>query len=201
MRRSLFAEHKSAPRRGRRLPALTLLAALAAVGVNFFTGWGAQATTQEQFTAFQGAGPAPYGATAARGSLASPDDCVPNTAHFNTKWSGPAVPDGAFQHPNGVAVDSAGNVYVADTTNNRVQKFDADGTFITEWGQQGTGDGEFFSPYGLAVDSAGNVYVSDTFNDRVQKFTSAGVFVTRWGAGGGTGDGQFLTPYGVAVDS
>ncbi|MFZ0510926.1 MAG: hypothetical protein WAM14_04900 [Candidatus Nitrosopolaris sp.] len=59
----------------------------------------------------------------------------------------------------GVAVDSAGNVYVADTYNDRIQKFDSNGTFIAKWGTSGFGNGKFHYPAGVAVDYAGNVYV------------------------------------------
>jgi DNA-binding beta-propeller fold protein YncE len=65
-------------------------------------------------------------------------------------------------------------VYVADTSNNRIQKFDSNGTFITKWGNTGSEDGQFVSPLGVAVDSSGNnVYVADTSNNRIQVFSSA----------------------------
>ena len=52
----------------------------------------------------------------------------------------------------GIAVDSSGNVYVADSDNNRIQKFDSNGNFITKWGSNGSGDGQFNGPIGIAVD-------------------------------------------------
>jgi DNA-binding beta-propeller fold protein YncE len=117
---------------------------------------------------------------------------------FVTKWWG--SPDGPFWEPSGVAVDNAGNVYVADTRNNRIQKFTSTGIFITMWGTGGAGNGQFNWPWGIAVDSGGNVYIADTGNNRIQKFTSTGTFVTKWG-GLGTGAGQFHAPLGIAVDS
>ena len=51
--------------------------------------------------------------------------------------------DGQFSFPNGVAVDSSGNLYVVDFDNNRIRKFNSNGTFITKWGSYGTGDGQF----------------------------------------------------------
>ena len=87
-----------------------------------------------------------------------------------------------LQFPYGVAVDSSGNVYVADSANNRIQKFNSSGYFITKWGSLGSGDGQFFSPGGVAVDSSGNVYVADSMNARIQKFDIAGNFITKWGS-------------------
>ncbi|HPN63784.1 MAG TPA: SBBP repeat-containing protein [Candidatus Goldiibacteriota bacterium] len=89
---------------------------------------------------------------------------------FVTKWGSQGSEDGQFNNPHGVAVDSAGNVYVADSSNNRIQKFTSSGVFITKWGSYGNADGQFSYPYGVAVDSAGNVYVADSGNNRVQKF-------------------------------
>ena len=110
--------------------------------------------------------------------------------------------DYQFNNPSGVAVDATGNVYVADTDNNRIQKFTSSGTFITKWGTIGTGDSEFYYPRGVAVDASENVhvYVADTGNNRIQKFTADGTFVTGWGFYG-TEDGLFNSLWGVAVDA
>jgi len=116
-------------------------------------------------------------------------------------WGGQGSDDGQFNSFTfGIALDSAGNVYVSDTGNNRIQKFDASGNFITKWGSQGSGDGQFNTPAKVAVDSAGNVYVTDPGNSRVQKFDANGNFIEKWGSQG-TGDGQFNQPFGVAVNS
>jgi hypothetical protein len=92
--------------------------------------------------------------------------------------------DGQFYNPDCVAVDAAGNVYVADQNANRVQKFDSDGTFIEKWGTPGTGDGEFKGSYSVAVDASFNVYVGELVNTRVQKFGQAGLNGA-WVTGGG----------------
>ena len=52
-------------------------------------------------------------------------------------------------------------MYVSDSGNWRIQKFDSDGKFITKWGTNGTGDGQFSDPKGIAIDPYGNVYVTD----------------------------------------
>ncbi|TMB12229.1 MAG: 6-bladed beta-propeller, partial [Deltaproteobacteria bacterium] len=56
-----------------------------------------------------------------------------------------------------MTTDGSGHVYVADTYNNRIQKFDASGTFLTTWGSYGSENGAFSSPFGVATDGSGNV--------------------------------------------
>jgi tripartite motif-containing protein 71 len=105
---------------------------------------------------------------------------------------------GQFDHPEGLAVDAAGDVYVADTGNDRVVELSASGGVLAEWGSQGTGDGRFRSPTGLAVDAAGNVYVVDRENNRVQLFSPNGRFLAKWGTRG-DGPGEFSQPTAVAI--
>ena len=122
------------------------------------------------------------------------------TYEFVTKWGTHGSGNEQFDGPASVAVDSSGNVYVADTGNYRIQKFSTDGIFLAKWGTEGSGDGQFDYPYGVAVDSSGNVYVADMNNDRIQKFGSTGTYLMQWGTSG-SGDGQFNQTLGVAVDS
>ncbi len=89
--------------------------------------------------------------------------CSPLPADF--------CPDGEFNYPTGIAVDSENNVYVADTGRWRIQKFDSRGNFIFKWGKEGVLDGQFEYPTGIAIDSADNVYVSDQVKHQVQKFS------------------------------
>ena len=106
---------------------------------------------------------------------------------------------GEFSVPHSIVFDSLGNMYVTDNSNNRVQKFTSNGTFITKWGSHGKGDGQFLGPEGIDVDSGGNIYVADTGNSRIQKFTSNGTFITKWGSHG-KGDGQFSShAHGVLI--
>ena len=62
--------------------------------------------------------------------------------------------NGQFEYPEGVAVDSSNNVYVADNRNARVEKFTSSGTYLTQWGNEGSGAGKFDGPQGIAVDSS-----------------------------------------------
>jgi sugar lactone lactonase YvrE len=92
--------------------------------------------------------------------------------------------------PSGVAVDESGQVYVADTNNDRVLKLSAAGAVLLELGRQnkkkdddtkpGKGTGEFNKPSGVAVDSTGSIYVSDRENRRVQVFSSTGAFTLQF---------------------
>jgi len=122
------------------------------------------------------------------------------TYFFITKWGSQGSADGQFKSPKGVAVDASGNIYVADTGNDRVQKFTDSGGFILKWGSEGSGDGQFDGPHDVAVDGAGNIYVTDYNNHRVQKFTSSFSFILKWG-GQGSYDGQFRNPDFLAVDA
>ena len=122
-----------------------------------------------------------------------------------------------FYRPTGVAVDSSGNVYVADCYNNRIRKVTPAGVVSTLAGKTSSGsnfgyvDGigtgaQFANPIGVAVDSSGNVYVADTMNNRIRKVTPEGLVSTLAGSTKGYADGvgtgaQFDFPYGVAVDS
>jgi len=87
--------------------------------------------------------------------------------------------DGQFISPQGIALDRSGNIYVADTGNNRIQKFSPDGVFLEKWGSYGSGDGQFILPGDVKVDKSGNVYVADTGNNRIQKFIKGSVVPPR----------------------
>jgi sugar lactone lactonase YvrE len=124
--------------------------------------------------------------------------------------------DARFYFPEGIGVDKAGNIYVADDGNHAVRKISPDGIVTTlagSLGQTGSADGigqaaRFNFPFGLAVDSAGNIFVGDAVNRTVRKVTPAGAVTTIGGvadaAGGTDGTGsiaRFSSPAGLAIDS
>ena len=80
----------------------------------------------------------------------------------------------AFYMPSTIAVDGAGDLFVLDTGNHRVQKFGPDGKYLATYGRQGQGPGEFYYPAWLAVDAKGFLYVSDPNNQRIQVLTPDG---------------------------
>jgi len=83
---------------------------------------------------------------------------------------------------NGLCLDSAGNIYAADTMNDRIQVFDSTGRFLRAWGRPGTGTGEFNRPVGIAV-VGGTLYVTDSGNYRIQVFDTDGHFLRTWSVG------------------
>jgi streptogramin lyase len=124
---------------------------------------------------------------------------------LRAKW-GADEADGAagrgndeFDQPDAVAVNGAGDAYVADTGNNRIVELGPEGTVLREWGSLGSTDGRFHEPTGVAVDGAGNVYVVDRENNRVQEFNSEGRFLAKWGTRG-DGPGEFSQPTAIAAD-
>jgi streptogramin lyase len=121
------------------------------------------------------------------------------TGNYLFQWGDSGSGNGQLQNPIGIATDASGNIYIADTNNHRIQKFDSNGTYLAQWGSLGSGDGQFNHPTGVAVDSTGNVYVVDGENNRIQKFDSNGLYLAQWGTSG-SGDGQFTIPQGIAVD-
>ena len=128
--------------------------------------------------------------------------------------NGPAA-SAQLRHPYGVAVDSAGNLYIADYDNNRIRKV-SNGQITTVAGNGGYGSSgdngpatsaELYQPTGVAVDSAGNLYIADWGGSRIRKVTNGTITTVAGGGLSGLGDNgpatsaQLSVPAGVAVDS
>ncbi len=108
--------------------------------------------------------------------------------------------DGKLLNPHGISVDASGNIYIADTDNNRIEKFNSSGGYVASFGESGTGNGQFDAPEGVFVDSSGYIYVADTGNNRIQKLDSSGAYVMQFGEYG-SDLGQFNKPEGIFVDN
>jgi DNA-binding beta-propeller fold protein YncE len=106
---------------------------------------------------------------------------------------------GDFGRPGGVAVDHEGNLYVADTLNNRVEIFDGDGKFISTFGKAGDGPGYFSRPKGVAIDGDGHIWVVDGMEDRVQVFNQEAQLLITFG-GHGLLPGMFQGIVGITID-
>jgi len=119
------------------------------------------------------------------GSQAAEDPCekVKQTITADRVWGGPDQ----MNAPRAVSVAPDGSIYVADSRNHRILKYDADGTLVLTWGSFGdaragtAAPGTFNEPWGVAVGPDGSVYVADTWNHRLQKFDANGQFLTLWG--------------------
>jgi uncharacterized protein (TIGR03663 family) len=124
--------------------------------------------------------------------------------------------------PGGIAVDKQGNIYVADTWNHRIQKFDANGRFLLKWGEfinfgdpnaanDPNRNNKFFGPRGVAIGPDGNVYVTDTGNKRVVVFDPTGKYLRQIDSGMDAAKvqanyvfnkpGEMNEPIGIVVDN
>jgi tripartite motif-containing protein 71 len=125
---------------------------------------------------------------------------------FVKSWSSDGKGEGQLNKPHGLDIDPSGNVYIVDTNNYRVDKFDSNGKFIMMWGSKSADEGQFLHGHDIAIDSSGNIYVNDVLKEegtnhaRVEKFDSNGKFIMMWGSKG-SGEGQFFKPECIAVDS
>ncbi len=126
---------------------------------------------------------------------------------------GGAPTNAELAYPSGLALDTAGNLFIADSSNNRIRKVETNGIITTVAGN-GVGDGgaatnaQLNFPQGVAVDTAGNLFISDSDDSRVRKVETNGIITTvagsgvegYWGDGGAATNAQLALPDGVAVD-
>ena len=141
-----------------------------------------------------------------------------NNATAGYAGDGGAATAAALNHPTGLALDAAGNLYIADQLNHRVRKVDTSGNITTVAGNGVagySGDGglgtkaQLNAPFGIALDKAGNLYIADSANNRIRILYANGIISTYAGngTGGYTGDNgsalaaEIYRPFDVAVDS
>ena len=122
---------------------------------------------------------------------------------FVYQWGEHGEAIGQFQRPQGLAIDNNDHLWVADSSNNRIQVFDVSGDspeFIKTFGQAGTAPGCLSYPYNLVFDGEGHVFVCEYGNHRVQKFNLDGQSLDIWGSAGRE-PGQLEHPWSVCLDS
>ncbi|HKG56124.1 MAG TPA: hypothetical protein VKA85_02640 [Candidatus Limnocylindrales bacterium] len=124
-------------------------------------------------------------------------DDLPDASPADMYRGGRGTGPGELDRPRGVATDERGTVFVADTGNNRIERFSSSGGYISTIGAPGSGRGQLAGPMGVAADRDGRVWVADTGNRRVEEFGPGGAFVDEWN-GPDEGFGQ---PVDVAVDA
>ncbi|EFC47410.1 predicted protein [Naegleria gruberi] len=143
---------------------------------------------------------------------------IAGTGTSGYSGDGSSATSAQLNSPYGIAISSSGEIYIADTNNNRIRKITTSGIIstIAGTGTQGySGDGssatsaQLYNPYGVAISSRGEIYVADYNNNRIRKITTSGIISTIAGTGtsGYSGDGssaisaQLYNPYGVAISS
>ena len=122
-------------------------------------------------------------------------DLTESVGKFGSRGSG----NGQFNSPCDIACDSAGDVYVSDTDNHRIQVFTPDGCYLRQFGKEGSGPGELNGPIGICIDSVDIVYVGEFHNQRISVLTTDGEWIKCFGCEG-SGPGQFDGVFGMTVD-
>jgi RHS repeat-associated protein len=145
----------------------------------------------------------------------------PREPVYNSAFGSSGSGNGQFQFPTLSAVTSSGDLWVADSSLNRLQEFNTKGEYVTQFGSSGTGDGQFKFPFGVSINkTTGDIYVADRENYRIQEFSSSGAFIRTFGYGVSDGAekyevctsscraglmgskvSEFWEPDGIAIDS
>jgi RHS repeat-associated protein len=120
------------------------------------------------------------------------------TAKHVRNFSKEGTVAGDLKAPHAISADSAGDVWVADSGNNRVDEFGPTGTYLQTFGKEGTAEGKLKSPKGIAIDSEGNAWVADTANSNTQEWTPNG---TGYGSGTVTAHDTQTIYYTAGVNS
>ncbi len=135
--------------------------------------------------------------------MMTPGGRVPAPPTYSSQFGSEGSGNGQFRGPWGVAVNSSGDVWVADATNSRLEEFSASGEYIRQAGSGGLGNGQFKTVEGLAIDPQGHVWAVDSGGNRVEEFSATGEYLGQFGSGGWgvKTEGQFEFPAALAIDS
>jgi sugar lactone lactonase YvrE len=175
---------------------------------SFAASWGGPGQADGQFNEPWGIAVAPNGNVYVADTWNHRIQYFDPNGQFLGKWGklvdakGSTTSDqGGFYGPRAIAISPAGEVYVTDTGNKRVQVFGLDGSFKRMFGGSGSAPGQFNEEVGLSLDPSGNVWIADTWNNRVQEFSSNGEPMTAFSVGNGwTSQAVTNKPF-LAVDS
>jgi RHS repeat-associated protein len=171
-----------------------------------------------------GGEPAVYTTTIERDAQGRPltETAPPREAAYGFAFGSKGSGNGQFEFPTLEVMTPSGDIWVSDSSLDRLQEFNEKGEYQTQFGTKGTGVKEFKFPFGIAINpSNGNIYVSDYENSRVQEFSSSGAFIRMFGYGVSNGkaefeictekcqaglkgagtSGQFGRPVGVTIDA
>ena len=139
------------------------------------------------------------GTTAASSAATAPVESARRPPVYALSFGSKGTGDGEVDEPRGIAVDPSGDVWVADTGNDRIQKFNSSGEYQCKIGAEGSGEGQFSDPRGIAADSEGSVWVADAGNDRLQEIGPDCEYLGQLGKAG-SGEGGLSEPRDVALD-
>ena len=119
---------------------------------------------------------------------------------FEKTWGAPGVEPGKFNRAEGIGLDKAGRLYVADSCNHRIQVFTMDGDWVRAYGSAGSDPGRLSYPYDVRVDATGRQFVCEFGNSRISIFDAKDQLIEVVGKAGG-GAAEFANPWAIAFDS
>ncbi|MDE1842483.1 MAG: 6-bladed beta-propeller [Thaumarchaeota archaeon] len=125
------------------------------------------------------------------------DGKILNAMQYNIPLFVSEINSTTFQHPSNIAIDKNNNIYVINSGNSEIDKFNFKGNLLLSWGETGSSDGQFRNPSSIFVNEK-YAYVTDTGNSRILMFNKTGSFVYSWGSYG-TGPNMFKVP--IAINS
>jgi len=125
---------------------------------------------------------------------------IVSSPEYSSQFGSSGTGNEEFNRPHGIAIDGSGNIWVVDTYNHRVQKFNSSGVYQSQFGSAGSENGEFAYPNDITIDEYGNLWITDANNHRVQKFNSSGVYQSQFGSYG-TENGELANPVGITIDT